>query len=276
MYNTKVKPAIEESALEVRLARSAQDLQGAQRLRYRVFIEELGAPGGPLVDPVLRLERDALDPHFDHLVLVDRRRDPETLDHVIGVYRLLPCERAQALGRFYCDSEYDLSPLRVLGRKLVELGRSCVEREHRRGPAMMLLWKGLADYVLSRDIEILFGVASFHGADAARHAHALSYLHHHHLAPAHLRVRALPGQYYPMDQIPPDAIDPREALAMVPPLIRAYLRLGGYVGEGAYIDPEFNTTDVCLIMDTSAMSDKYLDYYARKATRPTGALDHPA
>ena len=276
MFSTKIKPVIEESALEVRLARSALDLQGAQRLRYRIFIEELGAPGGPLVDHVLRLERDALDPHFDHLVLVDRRRDPEMLDHVIGVYRLLPCERAQALGRFYCDSEYDLTPLRSLGRKLVELGRSCVERAHRRGPAMMLLWKGLADYVLSRDIEILFGVASFHGADAARHARALSYLHHFHLAPEPLRVRALSGHFHPMDQIAPDAIDPRAALAEVPPLIRAYLRLGGYVGDGAYIDQEFNTTDVCLIMDTSAMSDRYLDYYARKATRPTGGLNHPA
>lgn len=276
MFNTTVKPIIDEPALEVRLARTAHDLQGAQRLRYRVFIEELGAPGGPLVDREQRLERDALDPHFDHLVLVDRRCDPETLDHVIGVYRLLPGDRAQALGRFYCDSEYDLTPLRTLGRKLVELGRSCVERGHRRGPAMMLLWKGLADYVLSRDIEILFGVASFHGADAAQHAQALSYLHHFHLAPAPLRVRALPGHFHPMDQIPADAIDPRAALATVPPLIRAYLRLGGFVGEGAYIDPEFNTTDVCLIMDTSAMSDRYLDYYARKATSLTGSLDHPA
>lgn len=276
MINTTVRHVVEESALEVRLARDTLDIQGAQRLRYRVFIEELGAPGGPLVDPVLRLERDALDPHFDHLVLVDRHRDPETLDHVIGVYRLLPCERAQALGRFYCDSEYDLTPLRMSGRKLVELGRSCVERTHRRGPAMMLLWKGLADYVLSRDIEILFGVASFHGADAARHAYALSYLHHFHLAPEPMRVRALPDHFHPMDQIPVDSIDRRTALGAVPPLIRAYLRLGGFVGEGAYIDHEFNTTDVCLIMDTSAMSDKYLDYYARKAARPTAALNHPA
>lgn len=268
MIRTKAEPVTSETALEVRLARSALDLQGAQRLRYRVFIEELGAPGGPLVDHVLRLERDALDKHFDHLVLIDRRRDPATLDHVIGVYRLLPCERALALGRFYCDSEYDLAPLRGLGRKLVELGRSCVDREHRRGPAMMLLWKGLADYVLSRDIEILFGVASFHGAEASHHAMALSYLHHFHLAPAHMRARALPGRFHPMDQIPADAIEIRAALAAIPPLIRAYLRLGGFVGEGAFIDEEFNTTDVFLIMDTSVMSGRHLDYYARKSPRP--------
>lgn len=268
MIKIEPTPVTEDAALEVRLARGALDLQGAQRLRYRVFIEELGAKGGPLVDHVLRLERDTLDPHFDHLVLVDRRRDPETLDHVIGVYRLLPCERAQALGRYYCDSEYDLAPLRGLGRKMVELGRSCVAREHRRGAAMMLLWRGLADYVLSRKIEILFGVASFHGADAARHAMALSYLHHVHLAPANMRVRALPEHAHPMDQMPLDAIDTRAALLAIPPLIRAYLRLGGFVGDGAFIDHDFNTTDVCLIMDTSAMSDRHFDYYTRKALKP--------
>ncbi|KPQ08452.1 MAG: ornithine-acyl[acyl carrier protein] N-acyltransferase [Rhodobacteraceae bacterium HLUCCA12] len=267
MITTKTKPVPEPGALEVRLARGMADLEAAQRLRYRVFIEELGAPGGPTVDHQRRLERDALDPYCDHLLLVDRRRDMEAGDHVVGAYRLLTDERARALGRFYCDSEYDLAPLRGLGRKLVELGRSCVEPEHRRGAAMLLLWKGLADYVLGRGIEVMFGVASFHGADAARHAMALSYLHHAHLAPAPMRVRALDGHFHAMNQIAPDKIDPQAALAAIPPLIRAYLRLGGFVGEGAYIDHEFNTTDVCLIMDTSAMSDRHFDYYTRKALR---------
>lgn len=266
MIGTRPKPRSEEGALEVRLAHSALDLQGAQRLRYRVFVEELGA-GGALVDHANRLERDALDPHFDHLLLVDRSRDPATLDHVVGVYRLLPCERARALGRFYCDSEYDLAPLRALGRKMLELGRSCVDREYRRGAAMLHLWNGLADYVTSREIEILFGVASLPGTDVARHAEALSYLHHFHLAPPGLRVRALGGHYQPMDLMAPDQINPQAALAAIPPLIRAYLRLGGFVGDGAFVDHDFNTTDVCLIMDTSAMSDKHLDYYTRKALR---------
>lgn len=266
MIRTRPHSRSDENALEVRLAQSAIDLQGAQRLRYRVFVEELGARGA-LVDHRARLERDALDPHFDHLLLVDRTRDPAGLEHVVGVYRLLPCERAQDLGRFYCDSEYDLTALRNLSRKMVELGRSCVDPAYRRGAAMLYLWNGLAEYVHAREIEILFGVASFPGTDVERHAEALSYLHNFHLAPPALRVRALEGRYQRMDLMAPEKIDPQRALAGVPPLIRAYLRLGGFVGDGAYIDHDFNTTDVCLIMDTSAMSDKHLDYYTRKALR---------
>ena len=253
-------------AFSVRLATDPDDILGAQRLRYRVFVDELGA-GGEMVDHAGRFERDGFDAHFDHLVLVDRRLDPKSHDHVVGVYRLLPCERARALGRFYGDDEYDLTALRTSGRRLLELGRSCVHPDHRRGAAMLLLWNGLADYVLSRGIEIMFGVASFHGTDPAAHAMALSYLHHHHLAPDGLRVRARADQFQPMDLIAPDAIDTAAALAAIPPLIRAYLRLGGFVGEGAYVDHGFNTTDVCLIMDTSAMSVKHLDFYQRKAPR---------
>jgi putative hemolysin len=250
-------------AMTVRLATTTLDLRGAQRLRYRVFVEEMGA-GGDHVDHAARLERDELDAHFDHLILVDPRVDPASLDHVIGVYRLLPCDRAAAIGRFYSDAEYDLTPLRRSGRRLVELGRSCVHPDHRKGPAMMHLWNGLAEYVLARGLEILFGVASFPGADPAPHAQALAWLHHHHLAPDGLRPRARAPGFHRMDGLPPEALDRRAALAAIPPLIRAYLRLGGFVGEGAWIDRAFNTTDVCLIIDTANMSARHHEFYARK------------
>jgi len=250
---------------QLRLATGPLDLQGAQRLRYRVFVQELGA-GGDLVDHEARLERDELDTHFDHLILVDPARDPESLDHVIGVYRLLPGERAAEIGRFYCDDEYDLAPLRASGRRLVELGRSCVDPAHRKGPAMMYLWNGLAEYVMARGIDLLFGVASFPGAAPGAHDLALSWLHHHHLAPPGLRVRAWPAARYPMDRLPPEALDRKAALAAMPALIRGYLRLGGVVGEGAWIDRAFNTTDVCLIVDTRAMSGRHHDFYTRRAT----------
>jgi L-ornithine Nalpha-acyltransferase len=268
MIGEATQPQLARRPLEfdVRLAVCEDDIRGAQRLRYAVFVEELGA-GGDLVDHENRLERDALDPYFDHLLLIDRSRDPASHEHVIGVYRLLTSDRAEALGRFYCDAEYDLEPLRRTGRRLVELGRSCVHRDHRRGAAMLHLWNGLADYVLSRGIEIMFGVASFPGTDIDRHAMALSYLHHFHLAPPELRVRCLPKHFQRMNLLPPEAIDPQAALAAIPPLIRGYLRLGGFVGEGAFIDRDFNTTDVCLIMDTSAMSDKHREFYTRKAPR---------
>ena len=256
-----------EGGYAVRHARDDLDLRAAQRLRYEVFVEELGAHCAG-ADHVNRLAQDALDPHFDHLLLIDRSADPESLTHVIGVYRLLPQERAEALGRFYSDSEYDLAPLKASGRKLVELGRSCVHPAHRRGAAMVYLWNGLAEYVIARGIEIMFGVASFHGADPAPHAEALSWLHAHHLAPEALRVTVRPGpQAQRMDLIDPAALDRTRALAAIPPLIRAYLRLGGFVGQGAFIDHDFNTTDVCLIMDTSTMSERAVDFYTRKTPR---------
>ena len=247
----------------LRLAASAEDLTAAQRLRYEVFVAELGGDG-PLVDHTARLERDAFDPFFDHLVLVDRRRDPAALDHVVGAYRVLPGDRRAAAGRFYSETEYDLDPLLRSGRKLLELGRSCVQADHRGGAAMLLLWNGLAEYVLDRGIEVLFGAASFHGTDVAALAQPLAYLHHHHLAPPAMRVRARPAHRQEMALIAPDRLDRKAAMAATPALIKAYLRLGGFVGDGAWIDAEFNTTDVCLVMDTGQMSARHRDFYLRK------------
>lgn len=253
-----------DSSLVLRLAATPRDLAAAQRLRYRVFVQELGGDG-PLVDHAGRLERDDFDAVFDHLLLIDPARDADALDDVVGVYRLLPGDRIGA-GAFYSESEYDLSALRVSGRRLLELGRSCVHADYRGGTAMLQLWNGLADYVLERDIEVLFGVASFHGTDADALRQPLAYLHHHHLAPAALRVKARPTSYQQMDLVPADALDDT-ALAAMPALIRAYLRLGGFVGDGAWVDVAFNTTDVCLVMDTARMSAKHRAFYTRKHMR---------
>lgn len=256
----------DDAAFTLRLARDARDLRAAQRLRYEVFVSELGA-SGPMVDHEARLERDDFDAVFDHLLLIDSRRDAEALEDVVGVYRLLPSEKMALAGRFYSEGEYDLTALKTSGRKLLELGRSCVHPDYRGGTAMFHLWNGLADYVLERGIEILFGVASFHGTDVAALAQPLAFLHHNHLAPPALRVRALPPHRQEMDLIPPEALDRRAAMLGTPALIKAYLRLGGFVGDGAWIDHEFNTTDVCLVMDTVRMSAKHRDFYVRKKAR---------
>jgi L-ornithine Nalpha-acyltransferase len=248
----------------LRLAATDEDLIAAQRLRYEVFVAELGG-NGPLVDHAARLERDAFDPYFDHLVLVDLRRDPAGLDHVVGAYRVLPGERRAAAGQFYSETEYDLTPLLASGRRLLELGRSCVHADHRGGTAMFHLWNGLADYVLERGIEVLFGVASFHGTDVAALARPLSWLYHHHLAPPEMRVSARPPHRQDMNLIAAERLDRKSAMAATPALIKAYLRLGGFVGDGAYIDHEFNTTDVCLVMDTGQMSARHREFYIRKA-----------
>lgn len=249
--------------LSLRLARDARDLQAAQRLRYEVFIEELGGDG-PLVDHENRLEIDEFDPWFDHLLLVDESRDPASLSDVVGVYRLLTCEKARGIGRFYSESEYDLSALKASGRRLLELGRSCVHPDHRGGTAMLHLWNALAEYVLERDIEVMFGVASFHGTDAQVLRQPLAWLHHNHLAPEDIRVRALPPHRQDMDLLPEADLDRRSALAATPALIKAYLRLGGFVGDGAFIDHAFNTIDVCLLLDTARMSERHRSFYTRK------------
>lgn len=253
-----------EPYFQIRLARDAADLRAAQRLRYEVFVEELGGDG-PLVDHAARLEIDEFDPYFDHLLLIDTRRSAEAeTPEVVGVYRLLTCDKAREIGRFYSEGEYDLAPLKASGRRLLELGRSCVHPDYRGGTAMFLLWNALADYVLEREIEILFGVASFHGTDAEALRQPLSHLYHNHLAPLDMRVCVQPEHAQRMDLLPADEIDQRTAMRATPALIKAYLRLGGYVGDGAWIDHAFNTIDVCLLLDTTRMSAKHRAFYTRK------------
>jgi putative hemolysin len=247
----------------LRLARDDRDLRAAQRLRYRVFVQELGADG-PMVDHGAALECDAFDAVFDHLLLIDTRRDPAALEDVVGVYRLLPGARLGQGGRYYSEAEFDLSKLRATGREMLELGRSCVHPDYRGGPAMLHLWNGLAGYVLERGIEVMFGAASFHGTDVQALAQPLAYLHHNHLAPEGLRVRAIGGAAQRMDLIAATAVDRRAALAATPALIKAYLRLGGSVGEGAFVDHDFNTTDVLLVMDTAQMSARHRRFYERR------------
>lgn len=244
-----------EAMFSVKLADTEAELRAAQRLRYEVFVQELGG-GGELVDHDARLERDRFDPFFDHMILTDRAQGA-----VIGVYRLLRGSRAPAAGGFYSEAEYDLTPLKTCGRNVLELGRSCLHPDYRGGTAMHHLWGGLADYVAEHRIDILFGVASFHGTDVASLAEPLSLLHHRHLAPPALRVRAHDSAFEDMNLIAHDALDRRAAMMKVPSLIKAYLRLGGCVGEGAFVDRAFNTTDVCLIMDTAQMNARQARIY---------------
>ncbi|SEP12441.1 Putative hemolysin [Salinihabitans flavidus] len=249
----------------LKLAETDADLVAAQRLRYRVFVEELGG-SGDMVDHENRLERDRFDPYFDHLILIDEARSVPPEDRVVAVYRLLRCDQAKQIGQFYSEDEFDLSTLRRSERKLLELGRSCLHADYRGGSAMFHMWQGLADYVARHEVEILFGTASFHGTDIAALAEPLSLLYHRHLAPEDLRVQAHSWHYQPMNLIPEARIDRRRATLNTPALIKAYLRLGGFVGDGAYVDHVFNTTDVCLVMDTERLNTRQKSLYMRGAT----------
>ena len=244
-----------DTIYSVKIAQTDAEIHAAQRLRYDVFVREMGA-GGAFVDHERRLERDRFDPYVDHMILTDNRSDT-----VVGVYRLLRASQAVKAGGYYSEGEYDLDPLLSSGRRVLELGRSCLHVGARGGMALHHLWQGLAEYIAQHRIDILFGVASFHGTDPEWLRAPLSLLHHRHLAPPALRVwsRQLPRAG--MDLIPEDQIDRRAAMVQVPSLIKAYLRLGGYVGEGAFVDHAFNTTDVCLVLDTARMTPRSARIY---------------
>ncbi len=249
-----------------RLAETEQDVHAAQRLRYRVFVEEMGAQAGE-AERAARREMDAFDAFCDHLILEDDSRvTDDPLDRVVGVYRLLRRSVARANGGFYTATEFDLSRLEAYPAETLELGRSCVDAKYRGGSAMQLLWMALAQYIDAHDLGLLFGCASFHGTEMAPLAVPLAYLHHNHLAPEDLRARVLPEHYNGLDLLPGEAVDRREAMRAIPALIKGYLRLGGFVGDGAYIDRDFNTVDVCLIMETSRIADRYRKFYTGKTS----------
>ncbi|WP_319823824.1 GNAT family N-acetyltransferase [Thalassovita sp.] len=249
----------------VKIAESDEELRAAQHLRYEVFVAELGG-GGSMVDHDSRLEKDRFDPFCDHLILLDADRAGDVADRIVGVYRLMRDDQARAAGQFYSQDEYDLTALKTCGRPLLELGRSCLHKDYRGGAAMFHIWNGISAYVTEHKVEILFGVASFHGTDIAALAQPLSLLHHRHRAPEALRVAVLPENGVAMNLLPPEEVDRKAAMLAMPSLIKAYLRLGGVVGDGAFVDHAFNTTDVCLIMDTAQLSEKQKSLYSREVT----------
>lgn len=235
------------------LAQDAEDLRAVQALRYQVFVTELGGDG-PGVDHRAQIETDRFDAHSDHMMLRD-----EASGAVIAAYRLLRRDQARAAGGFYSETEFDLSGLLSSGRPVLELGRSCVHAAYRGSAALFHVWSGLADYVRLHGVEVLFGTASFSSTDVQALSHPLSLLHHLYGAPAALRPRATP--YQTMDLVPLERIDRRATMVALPPLLKAYLRLGGRVGEGAFVDHAFKCTDVCVVMDTQTLNDKYARHY---------------
>src|SRR5216683_2521289 len=246
---------------EVRLAESAAEIDAAQALRYRVFYEEMTAHPTPEM-AARRRDFDTYDEVCDHLLVLDRRRG-EGPEGIVGTYRLIRRSAAAKMGRFYSSAEYDVQPMIDYPGEVLELGRSCIAKDARNTATMQMLWRGIALYAYHYDIQVMFGCASFPGTDPTQHAQAMSYLHHHHLAPPEIRVRALASRYVKMDMLERDSYDARKAMARVPPLIKGYLRLGGFVGDGAVIDPQFNTTDVFIIVKTEIITERYIRHYER-------------
>ena len=256
---------IPSPTIHVRLATTPEEIHAAQRLRYEVFYKEFGAKPTPEMAAQDR-DFDYFDDFTDHLIVVD----PSVSDNlgVVGTYRLLHDQAAKRAGRFYTSSEYDISSLVKSGGHLLEVGRSCVQAPYRTMPVLQLLWSGIARYISEHQIDLMFGCASLHGTDPQKLSQELSLLYHNHLSHDELRPRALPDRYVNMNMVPRDQINARKVFMMLPPLIKGYLRVGATVGDGAVVDEQFNTTDVCIVMPTYMITDKYLRHYERNFTQP--------
>ena len=248
--------------LGVRIATTDAELDAVQALRYRVFYDEMGAVPSEAAARSQR-DRDDYDAVADHLLVVDHAIGPGP-EGVVGTYRLIRQPAAERLGRFYSADEYDISAVIAFPGHMLELGRSCVHQDYRGRSAMQLLWRGIAAYVFLHRIDLMFGCASLPGTDPDAIAAELTYLYYNHLAPPALRPRALPSRYVDMRRLDPASFDPRRVVASLPPLIKGYLRLGGFVGDGAVIDRQFNTTDVAIVVKTDLVTDKYYRHYERQ------------
>ena len=256
--------------LEVRLAQSDRDIRQAQELRYHVFCKEMSAL--PLSNVLnARRDEDRYDVACDHLLVIDHGtgnagKQSGSRGKVVGTYRILRQEIAFRHEGFYSQGEYDLAPLLAVNSTLnfVELGRSCVLAPYRNRRTLELLWHGIWTYVREHNLDVMFGCASFPGTQPQDHAMALSFLHHNVRAPSPWTVSAHRHLKVDMNLLPANAIDSRAAMKALPPLIKGYLRLGAYVGDGAVVDHQFGTTDVLMILPVEAINPRY---FAKFGTR---------
>lgn len=244
-------------SLHAYVAVAAADIQQAQALRYEVFFNEMGAKPTPEV-AASKLDFDEFDQFCDHLIIEDLSKNK-----VVGTYRVLRRSRLAKGGKFYTETEFDLSKtLTHFKGEVMELGRACVDVAYRDRATIQLLWRVIGEYAVRHNVELMFGCGSFPGADHSKHLVALSYLHHNCLAPEQFRPQALDSDFKQISFVAPEKYDAKRVLATLPPLLKGYLRLGGFIGNGAFEDHTSNTTDVCVVLETKNMSPKYMDKFA--------------
>lgn len=260
-------------SLEVRMARNFKEVKKAQRLRYEVFYEEMSAIADAQTQTTRR-DADPFDAYCDHLLVVDhdtlkRNKLGRLKPEIVGTYRILRQEVADQHSGFYTASEYDVQKLIDAnpGKRFMELGRSCVLKPYRNKKTVELLWHGIWSYVLRHKIDVMIGCASIEGTNPDALADQLSFLHHNARAPEQWRVRAVEDRYVEMNRLPADKINAKEALRALPPLVKGYLRLGAFIGDGAVVDQQFGTTDVLIIMPVSELNARYVNYYGADASR---------
>lgn len=239
-------PARAGRNLHVGLARCETEILEAQKLRYRVFAEEMGAR---LNTRTPGIDRDIYDPYCEHLVVRD-----EDAGRIVGTYRVLSPAAARKVGGYYSENEFDLTRLTHLRSRIVEIGRSCIDADYRSGAVITLLWAGLARYMQDNGYDYLIGCASISMADGGHTAASLyNRLKESHLAP--LEYRVFPRCPLPLTHLRGDLE------AEIPPLIKGYLRAGAWIcGEPAW-DPDFNTADLPVLLPMSQVDNKYARHF---------------
>jgi L-ornithine Nalpha-acyltransferase len=259
-------------SLEVRLATTRKEIRRAQRLRYEVFYEEMGALPSA-AQQLSRRDKDPFDRVCDHLLVYDHGpaagplRRPQS--RVVGTYRLLRQDVADRNFGFYTAQEFDIAPLvaRHPGLRFLELGRSCVLKPYRTKKTVELLWQGIWAYVRHHGMDVMFGCASLEGVNPLAIREELAFLHANAAAVGEWHASARPDRAVPMDLMPAAKLDVRRALAALPPLVKAYFRLGCRIGDGAVVDPQFGTTDVLIILPVAHIDQRYISYYGGNAAR---------
>jgi len=259
---------------EIRLASTAKELRSAQKLRYTVFYEEGGAIASQTVS---RLRRDIcpFDAICDHLIVTDTEAvsaSGQPKAKIVGTYRLLRRDVADAHHGFYSHGEFDMRDLlaRQPGTHFLELGRSCVHANYRSKRVIELLWRGLWLYAKRHHIDALIGCASLPGTDLDALRLPLSFLHHYAQAGEEWQVPAWPQGEADFTPLPREEIDVRRGLASLPPLLKAYLRTGARFSRSAVIDRQFGTTDVFTVMPMNDIEERYRSHFG-EASCDSGA-----
>lgn len=234
--------------LQIGMALSNRDILEAQRLRYRVFVEEMGAD---LPTAHLGIDRDSFDEYCEHLIVRDLAKDK-----IVGTYRILRPEAARHIGRYYSEQEFDISAFQPFQKELVEIGRSCIDPHYRHGAVIAMLWSGLAKFMQENHYRYLMGCASINMADGGHFAASLFHRLQSHLAPESLRVT--PHLPLPLASLRHDIA------GSPPPLVKGYLRAGAWIcGDPAW-DPEFNTADLPILLPIDRLDQRYFRHFVGK------------
>ncbi len=251
LFTTQSSDKRDESGLVLGLATTAEEIEALQRLRFNVYTQDMGAVFPEAVDGI---DRDKFDAFCDHLMVCDMRTQ-----QVVGTYRVMSPEQAKQAGGYYSESEFDLSNLDSIRHVLSECGRSCTHADYRGGPAIMMLWTGLAQYLHTNNYRYMLGCASVSLADGGVQAAEVWRAAKAEMAKSPDLPRVQPLEPYPLDKL--EAIAPSEDKIKIPPLIKGYLKIGARIcGEPAW-DKNFNAADFPVMIDLQCMDSRYRKHF---------------